>query len=114
MSAAHPVVFETPRYLAAPFRLDRARARQSWSRGSLAARRNNADGHGFEILAGRGERCVTKRTIISVLKQEGATLRAYSDHWSVLRCGSSSGGTARILARPRIGQQALRKVSVAY
>ena len=56
------------------------------------------DRHWFEIFGGFGERRVTERAIISDLEQEGAALRAYSYHWSVLRCGSSSGGTVAILA----------------
>jgi len=41
------------------------------------------------------EREITEGTFFDVLKREGATLRAYSNHWSVLRCGGSSGGTFR-------------------
>ncbi|MGH9713416.1 MAG: hypothetical protein ACRD5M_08985 [Candidatus Acidiferrales bacterium] len=36
---------------------------------------------------------ITEGALLDVLEREGATLRAYSYHWSVLRCGSSSGGT---------------------
>ena len=104
MPAARAIVFETPGDLATPFRLGRLRTSKRCRRGSAESGRSGADGYRFQVFAGFDERCIAKRTIIGVLEQEGATLRAYSYHWSVLRCGSSSGGTGRMLARPWVRQ----------
>jgi len=52
-----------------------------------------ARGYRLRIGAIFNEREITEGASFDVLEREGATLRAYSNHWSVLRCGGSSGGT---------------------
>jgi hypothetical protein len=76
---SRPVFLEAACDFAAPFR--------------LLGTGGDTNGNGLRRKAIFSDREMTEGTLLDVLEQEGATLRAYSYHWSVLRCGGSSGGT---------------------
>ena len=81
VTAARAILFKAPGNLEAPLRLD------------CFARADCARDHRFENFAVFDGRNVTERTASGVIEQESATLRADAYHWSVLRCGGSSGTT---------------------
>jgi hypothetical protein len=85
VAAARAILFQASANFAAPFGFDRC----------CGGGRCGADGYRLWNGAVFDEREITEGTFFDVLKREGATLRAYSNHWSVLRCGGSSGGTFR-------------------
>ena len=79
MTSARAVLFQAPEDLHAPF----------WLR-SLGER-VCSNGYRLGNFAIFRSRNVTERTAFGVVEQQGATLRADAYHWSVLRCGRSSG-----------------------
>src|SRR5271154_4321760 len=76
VTSARAVEFQAPGDLHAPFGL-RSLARRVCSNGYRL--------WNFAIFCSRNG---TERTTFRVVEQEGATLRADTYHWSVLRCGS--------------------------
>ncbi len=76
-TAARAILLQASRYFGAPFRLG--------AFGEIS----RADCHGFVVffVFSRGE--IAERAALCVVEQESATLRAYVNHWSVLRCGNS-------------------------
>lgn len=88
LAVACAVLFEAARDFAAPFGL----------RGVFKWRFARGDGlKGFLVFS---ERNFAEGAVLVVVHQQCPTLRADSYHWSVLRCGDSSVGTLRIIARP--------------
>jgi hypothetical protein len=85
-TATRAILLQASRYFGAPFRL---RAFGEMSR---------ADRHGFVgfFVFSRGK--IAERAALCVVEQESATLRAYVNHWSVLRCGNSQ-WNVRIISR---------------
>src|SRR5580658_3145279 len=89
-SAAHAIGFQPPRNFSSPFGFSgagRVGIVVRVGRTIKTSRRGHTYSYGLGIIIGLGERCVTERAIFDVLEQEGATMRAYLYHWSVLRCG---------------------------
>ena len=93
MAAARAIFFQAARDFLAPFGF--------WfvfcaggGAGTGVVVCGDADGYRLScaVLFDKWE--ITEGTRLDVLKREGATLRAYSNHWSVLRCGGSSGRNA--------------------
>ena len=82
IAAARAVLLEAARDLRAPFGLGRIVG----GAGSNCYRLRD-----FSVPAVLGGIDFAERTTLGVIQQKGATLRADAYHWSVLRCGSSSG-----------------------
>ncbi len=85
-AATRAILFQASRYFGAPFRL------------GAFVEISRADCHGFVgfFVFSRGE--IAERATLCVIQQESATLRAYVNHWSVLRCGNSQ-WNSRIISR---------------
>ena len=76
VTSARAVQFQAPGDLHAPFGL------------RSLAERVGSNGYRLWNFAFFDSRNITERTTFGVVEQEGATLRADTNHWSVLRCGS--------------------------
>jgi hypothetical protein len=86
VAAARAILLKAPRYLGSPFRLG------AFSEMASAGR------HGFVSFLVFNWGVGAERTTLRVVEQESATLRAYVNHWSVLRCGNSQ-WNVRIISR---------------
>ena len=94
MAAARAIFFQAARDFTAPFGFGLVfRGGDGGGAGGGVC----GDAEGYRLSRGVifDEWEITEGTFFDVLEREGATLRAYSYHWSVLRCGGSSGGTFR-------------------
>jgi len=80
------ILFQASRYFSAPFRLD------------VFVESGRADCHGFVGFFVFSWGGTAERATLCVVEQESATLRAYVNHWSVLRCGNSQ-WNLRIISR---------------
>ena len=76
-TATRAILLQASRYFAAPFRL------------GAIGEVSRADCHGFVAFFVFSRGGTAERATLCVVEQESATLRAYVNHWSVLRCGNS-------------------------
>src|SRR5690348_9658997 len=85
-TATRAIFFQASRYFSAPFRL------------GAFGEMSRAHCHGFVGFFVFRWGDIAERAALCVVEQESATLRAYVNHWSVLRCGNSQ-WNLRIISR---------------
>jgi hypothetical protein len=117
-AAADAVIFQAASDFAAPIGFGRrwfhCNTRVDSAPGGNARGSNCGDGNRFPHLAVWNERGIAEGANLGVLKQQGATLRAYVYHWCVLRRGGSSDGTKGIIARGEMWKRGARDWNGAY